>query len=302
MDTDKIESPFYPPRARWWGRLFFLPWFRLEHALHLDKIHLPDGFALHQFILSLFLLGYAFFVQGRRTLGWVFIGVYIFSVSLFIVALGYELGSLGFGLMVSAHASGIIFLEGRWLRSQTRFGFRIALAIATLISVWLAVYWPATSFVQAHWIMPVRMRGNVVIIHRLTPPAQVRQGDWVVFLLPEYYTGEGGVWVQAGFRGGAVLAAAGDKMVFSTNNFSVNGVERPRLPYMPVKGGLVVPEKHWFVWPELAIRPGAVSEEFLSPIMLQMATVSEAQFAGRPFQHWFGRKQKFQYYEPVRQP
>ena len=301
------EEPlaYYPPRARWWGRIFF-PWFKLQRALHLEKIHLPAGYTAQQFLLSLLLPAHAFFANGRRTLGWVFVGVYVFSAALFIVALGYQLGSLGFGLMISAHASSIIFLEGYWLRAHCQFGLRVALAIVTLLAVWLAVYSPLTSFAEAHLIMPLRMRGNVVIVQRLTAPDHIRRGDWIMYSLQEHSVGDahregGAARLQSGYSWGPVLAAAGDTVIFSTNGFSVNGVSQPALPHMPVKGEIIVPENHWFVWPELAISGhGNFSEANLSALMLDLATVSEVEFVGQPFQHWFGRKQKL--YEPVHQP
>lgn len=295
-NIEEESSPYYPPRARWYGRLFS-PWFKLRRALHLEKIHLPDGFTAQQTIVSLLVPGYAFFANGRSALGWLFAGIYAGAAALFIVALGYQLGSLGFGLMISAHASSIIFLEGCWLRGLTPFGFRLALAGATLLVVWLGVYAPLTRFAEAHFIMPLRVRGNVVVMQRVSTPRSIRSGDWVMYSLPSRSLGaahrEGGaVWIQAGLGWGPVLAVAGDRVVFSTNSFAVNGVAQPLRPHMPTSGGLVVPEKHWFVWPKFDInRHGNVSEANLSAIMLQLATVSEIEFIGKPFKHWFWRRQ-----------
>lgn len=299
MKTEQFDSDYYPPRARWYSRLFF-PWFRIQRTLHLERIHLPAGFNIQQFLLSLLVPAYAFFANGRRTLGWAFAGVYIFSAVLFVVALGYQLGSLGYGLMISVHASSIIFLEGYWLREGCRFGLRIALAVITLLAVWLAVYLPAVHFTEAHFIMPLRMHGNVVIVQRLTPPVRIQRGDWIMYSLREHSVGDahregGAAWLRAGYSWGPVLAVTGDRVAFSTNSFSVNGVEHPLLPHMPTSGELVLPEKNWFVWPELAISGhGNVSEVTLSALMLEMATVSEVTYVGKPFKHWFGRKQILQ--------
>ena len=295
-NIEEEPSAYYPPRARWYGRVF-LPWFKLQRALHLEQIHLPSGFTAQQTILSLLLPGYAFFANGRPALGWLFAGIYVVAAVLFIVALGYQLGSLGFGLMISAHASSIIFLEGCWLRSLTQFGYRLALAVVTLLAVWLAVYAPVIGFAERHFIMPLRVRGHVVVMQRVSAPRNIRNGDWVMYSLQSHSLGnahrEGGaVWIQAGLGWGPVLALAGDRVEFSTNSFAVNGVAQPLRPHMPTSGGLVVPEKHWFVWPEFDINGhGNVSEANLSAIMLQMATVSEIEFIGKPFKHWFGRRQ-----------
>jgi hypothetical protein len=268
----------------------------MHRMLHLEQIHLPVGFSTQQFILSLLVPGYAFFAGGRRILGLAFLGAYGVAAALFVVALGYPLGGLGYGLMISAHASGIIFLEARWLRNEHEFSFRLLLALGTLLAIWLLFYAPLTAFVQRHWFMPLRVRGNVVIMHRTASLNHIQRGDWVMYSLRENYSGDahagGAIRVEAGMNWGPVLALAGDRVVFSTNSVSVNGVENPLRPHMPTSGELVVPEKHWFVWPELGINGhGNVGEANLSAAMLQLAMVSEVEFVGKPFKHWFWRKQ-----------
>jgi hypothetical protein len=296
LNLESAPSEYYPPRARWYGRLF-LPWFKFQRVLHLEKIRLPAAFTLFHFVLSLILPGYVFFVKGRRLLGWAFISVYCLAAILFVVALGYQLGGVGYGLMISAHASSIIFLEGCWLREQCSFGVRLALAGCTLLVVWLACYSPLIGLAERHFIMPLRVRGNVVIMQHVSSPSRIRSGDWVMYSLQPHSLGDahqggGRVMIEAGLGFGPVLALAGDRVEFSTNAFRVNGVERPLRPHMPTSGELVVPEKHWFVWPEFDINGhGNVSEANLSAIMLQMSTVSEIEFIGKPFKHWFWRRQ-----------
>ncbi len=288
-------SPFYPPRARWYGAVFY-PWFLARRVFHWEQIHLPVGLTIQQFILSLLLPGYAFFADGRPKLGWAFLGVYFYSAALFLVALGYQLGSVGYGLMISVHASSIIYLQTRWLREFCRFSFRLVLAICTLLLVWGTVYRPVVHFAQAHWIMPLRVRGHVVIVRRLAPPAKIGRGDWVMCSFQEQSIGDphggGAVWLRAGISCGPVLAIAGDRVTFSTNSFLVNGVAQASRALMPTSGEVVVPEKHWFVWPDLDISGrGEVGEERRSTAMLQAAVVSQAEYVGRPFKRWFWRKQ-----------
>jgi len=53
-----------------------------------------------------------------------------------------------------------------------------------------------------------------------------------------------------------------------------------------------VPENHWFIWPNLAITGNLnVGEASISSVMLQMASVPETQFVGKPFKRWFWREQ-----------
>jgi hypothetical protein len=298
MATPNIESThpeYYPPRARWYGRLLD-PWLKLRREFELGRIRLPATFSFSQVVVSLILPGYAFFVKGRRHLGWAFLGGYCVAAMLFVVALGYPLGSVGFGLMISAHASSIIFLEGCWLREDCRFSLRLVLAAVTLLTVWHICYSPLIGFAERR-IVPLNVRGNVVIMRQMSLPGGIKRGDWVMYSLESHAVGDahgegGAVRVQAGLGMGPVLALAGDRVEFSETAFTVNGVTKPLRPHMPTSGGLVVPEKHWFVWPEFDISGhGNASEANLSAVMLQMSTVSEVEFIGKPFKHWFWRRQ-----------
>jgi hypothetical protein len=57
---------------------------------------------------------------------------------------------------------------------------------------------------------------------------------------------------------------------------------------MPASGNLVVPEKHWFVWPETAINGhGYVPGDAVSTALLQIGNIPEDHCLGVPFKHWF---------------
>ena len=117
-----------------------------------------------------------------------------------------------------------------------------------------------------------------------------------MYSLADEQTGEahhgGAVWVRSGFGFGPVLAVAGDRVVFSTKVFRVNGKAQLLLPHMPTSGKVVVPENHWFIWQEFDISGhGNVGEANISAAMLDMAVVSQKQFLGQPFKRWLWGQQ-----------
>lgn len=293
LNPETVAPEYYPPRARWY-RTLFVPWFALRRALHLERIRLPVGFTTGQLLLSLVLPGFALFVNGRTKVGAAFVGIYAASLFCLIVWLGHPIGAVGYGLLISVHASSLVFLESCSLRDKFEFGTRLAMAVATLLVVWLAVYRPALNYVETHWATPMLVQGKVMVMNPALTGQVVQRGERVLYSIGEGYSGDahagGALWVQAGFGWGAVLAVAGDRVEFSTNSFSVNGVARAALPHMPIRGELVVPEKHWFIWPELGIS-GRGNEAAIVSAMLQQATVSETQFVGTPFRRWCGRRQ-----------
>jgi len=294
-NAETTHSEFYPPRARWYSPLF-RPWFKLQRALHLEKIRFPAGFTAWQVVLSLLLPGYALFVNRRKMVGAAFVAIYLASLVCFVVWLGFPIGGAAYGLMISIHASSIIFLENCAFRNKYEFGVRFPLAIVTLLMVWLAAYRPAVKFAEANWWRPMSVRGQVMVMKPAKFHDSVRPGEWVLYSIGGgqngYAHGEGAVWVRSGFSLGPVLAVAGDTIRFSTNAVFINGQPTPRLPHMPEAGEVRVPEKHWFIWPNLDITGhGNVGEARISSEMLQLAMVSEDQYVGRPFRRWLWRQQ-----------
>ena len=293
-NPEPAESEYYPRRARWYSFLFS-PWFAVQRRLHLEKIRLPAGVSTAQFLLSLMIPGYALIANGRKTIGWLFVTAYCVSAIVFIVALGYQIGGIGYGLMISAHASSIIFLEGLWLQKQWEFQLRLALAAGTLLIVWLAIYSPMIGFVQEHWVMPLRLHGHVVVVRHMNTPGKIIRGDRVMYSLDATHNAlvhNEAIYVQGGYGWGPVLGIAGDRVEFSTNTFIVNGESHTLMPHMPTSGEFVVPEKHWFIWPEFEmLGHGDVGQARISAMMLELATVPESEFVGRPFKRWFGRRQ-----------
>lgn len=285
---NRLVSSYYPPRARWYSPAFHLR-DALRRRLCLDRIHLPAGISARGFIGGLLLPGVAFYARGERLIGRVVLfGCAALAVS-FFVWLGYPVANLAFGLLLSAHVSSILFLFSPWL-SGTRFRFQFMFGLALLAVVGGCIYAPVRNQIQENYLMPLRVRGRVVVVQTFSSANSVKKGDWIAYTLSG--TGVPGVRVQEGLGLGPVLAVAGEHIRFAPRTFEVNGVSRSSLPHMPTTGELVVPKNNWFLWPELAINNrGNAVEAGISTTMFQLAIVSEDQFVGRPFKRWFWRKQ-----------
>lgn len=286
----RIESPYYPSRASW-----FSPLLRVGHAarrvMWIDRIHFPDGISLRAFLLSLLLPGYAFIARRERLIGRVIMGCYAFLALVFFVWLGSPFANIGFGLMLSLHVSSIIFLLNPWL-AEARFPFRIASGLVLLLLVGGGFYTPIREQLETKWLLPLRVNERVVIVQTFTAVQSIKRGDWVAYSMDAKR--DPGLYSQEGLGLRPVLAVAGDRIRFTPAVIEVNGIATPRLPHMPTTGELVVPEKNWFLWPELAISNGGnVAENTISAAMLKLAMVSETQFIGKPFKRWFWRRQKF---------
>jgi hypothetical protein len=286
-------TTYYPPRARWYTRIFCVTGERVLRQLRLDKLSLPGSVSLLQFVFCLALPGFSFFALRRRTVGLIFVAAYLLSALVFLVAMGYRAGSLAFGMLISIHATSIAFLEGLWLGKE-RFGLRLLAAFCTLISVWGLVYSPALQFVENHWLMPLRQGKHVFVVKR-TGANSIHRGDWVAYSISRERASQAGefrVFVGEGFGIQPVLGVPGDRVRFESNKLLINEQSITALPRMPQNGEFVVNEKVWFIWPALDIEiRGAVAKPSISAAFQKLALVPEEEIVGKAFKSWFGRRQ-----------
>jgi frataxin-like iron-binding protein CyaY len=282
-------SPYYPPRARWYGFLFNLGG-AIRRGIAFDRIRLPREMSLGGLIASLLIPGIGVYLRGPRLYGKMALAGCGLLFILFIMFLGYPIGNYAFGLLLSTHVTGFVYYCSPWLINEP-FQYRIFFTIGVMLGLGLLIYMP----LQTHWLLPLRVNGHTVIVEKFAPAHNIKRGDWVAYKLSGYYFsnhGGQGISDRTGLGLGLVLATASDRVEFSTNNFTVNGVPQPLRPHMPTSGNLVVPENHWFIWPNLAISGNwDVGEANISSAMLQIASVPEKQFVGKPFKRWFWRKQ-----------
>lgn len=293
MSTMASTSPFYPPRAKWYSRIFYFG-LATRHKLALDRIRLPHDVTFLGLIAGLLVPGLAVYLRGPRFWGKVAMATSAFLFALFIVWFGYPFGNYAFGLIVSLHVSGFAYYCSPLLREES-FGFRIGFTALLLVAIGLGVYMPTRHLIQSHFLMPLRVNEQVVVVQRFSPANQVQRGEVVAYTLSGYYFsnhGGEGVSTRSGVGLGTVLGTAGDRVEFSKNGVLINGRLQPALPHMPTEGSLVVLENHWFVWPTLAITGNwHVPEASLSSAMLQLSDVPETRYAGKPFKRWFWREQ-----------
>ncbi len=133
--NEKMSAPFYPPRARWYGRFFYLG-LAARHRLALDRIRLPKEISVGGIILGLLVPGLAIYIRGPRLWGTIALLACAFLFPSFIVWLGYPAGNYAFGLMLSIHVSGFVYYCSPALRDED-FWHRILLTIAALLGLGL---------------------------------------------------------------------------------------------------------------------------------------------------------------------
>jgi len=285
---DHLSSAYYPPRARWYSRLLLMAG-GVRRGLALDRLRLPSGVPFLRVVASLLVPGLGFYLRGLRLWGKAAMGFCALLALIFIVGLGFPIGNVAFGLLLSIHVTGVIYVFEPWLAGE-RFRTRLLFSGGLLLALAGFVYLPVRNLIQEEWLMPLRVKGRVVIVHRVAPPRALLRGAWIAYTVGD--SGGHGLYVRDGFGLGPVLALPGDRVHFTKSALEVNGVPQPLLDHMPQVGEWVVPEKHWFVWPEVAITGhGNTPADAISATLQQLGTITEAQFVGRPFKRWFGRRQ-----------
>jgi len=294
LNTKAAESEYYPPRARWYSPFLYLAaaiWQRL--ALNRIRVQLPQEMTWGGLVTGFLVPGLAVYMRGPRRWGKnAMIGSGFLFLS-FMVWFGHPVGNFAFGLLLSIHTSGFVYYCSPLLQ-EGQLRSRLFFTLLILIALGLVIYLPLRNAILQHWLVPLRINGRVMVVQRQFSANAIQRGDWIAYRLSENGGwGEGGIRVRSGMGLGSVLAMAGDRVGFSTNAFTVNGISHPLLPHMPNAGGLTVPGKNWFVWPNFDISGGHgnVLESNISAAMLQMALVPQAQFVGKPFKRWLWRRQ-----------
>ncbi|MGH7978015.1 MAG: hypothetical protein ACREE6_01470 [Limisphaerales bacterium] len=286
----KTMPPYYPPRARWYA-----PVFRVIAAarwgIAMDRIRLPSTLTWPGLALSFLVPGLGFYLRGPRLLGRAAMAACVVLFLIFVACLGLSLGNFAFGLIISIHATSIVYYCGPELKEWTLRN-RVLLTVLILISIGALYYGPLRDLIQNRFLMPLQFNGRPLVVGKFSAAQTVRRGEWIAYHISYSYDYGDDAWIHIhkGMGLGPVLAVAGDTVEFSAKSFSVNGARQPPLPFMPSSGSLVVSSNHWFIWPNYGVSGHGYGGR-ISSIMLGLANVSERQYAGRPFKQWLWRKQ-----------
>lgn|ERR1017187_975481 len=259
----KLTSSYYPPRARWYGRVFYLG-IAVRHLLALDRIRLPQEMVFRELAGVFFIPGLAVYLRGPRRWGQAAMAGCALLFLVFIVRLGYPAANFAFGLMLSIHTTGLVYYCSPWLIHEP-FRSRIFFTIGMMLALGLFFYMPLRSTIQNHWLIPLRVGDRVMVVSVGTKPESLKRGDWAAFRSSPNGGGE------AGFVLGPVLGLGGERV-----------------------DSLEVPENHWLMRAEFV--RNYTHEPFglfatQGGIVQQMVILSREEFIGRPFNRWFFRKQ-----------
>lgn len=298
----KFASSYYPPRAhdRWvpasLGRALDRAGVRLRRCSQRFPVRVsPSSVPLEQWTLALVLPGYAYALLGRRTLAWGMVLTWVTALLLYLVFLGNPwLTGWALGALASAHVSGLGFLvlrdreqdpDGRGLSLAERLGIPLGFWVGYL----MLLYWPAGQWFQQHLALPVQLNEQTYVFNATSSPRSLTRGEIVAYRLDRGWAGV--VQVQRGYTMGAILGLPGDRIEFGENEVRVNGRVQPRAPEMPRSGELIVEPNTRFIWPVLSERVINIDRAQVNHAYLQLASVPEQNLVGRPFRHWFFRRQ-----------
>jgi signal peptidase I len=309
---DPQFSSYYPPRAQerwtpvelgsrmdrlgvWLRRVFERSPFGSQTILSLTGT---------EFLLCLFVPGYAYGRLRHRALGWGFFGVWWVAGLCVLVLLGREtVTGWALGAMTSCHASGIgyLLLREREASREQPVGLWTKVWLPT--AVWFAcaalIYWPGFRVFQDAVARPLRIPGEdrLIIVNSRTQAPAVTRNDLIAYQSDEFRLGAAGglpVVVRGGWMIGRVIGTPGDKVEFGANRVLLNGRSQARQAWMPTSGGFRVEADQWFIWPTVDLRlvnNQQLSEDTVQEAFLRLARVPQENFVGRAFNRWFFHRQ-----------
>lgn len=284
----KESLDFYPPRAGT-GQGLCSAWFRWRRRIAAIRLARFSGTtpAAHRAWIVL-IPGYGIAVRGNPVVGSVALFLWGACGLVVLVYLGQAAGNVATAVMVGIHATGTVCALHREVFLSTRMSRIKAQFLAVLVLV-LLIYCPAFWLVRGV-AFPLHTQRELIIVNGLTFTSSLERGDVVGYRIRRI-GGLGPVRVDAGYGLDPVIALPGDRVVFHQDSIEVNGETRRRLSHMPVSGELVIPDKHWFIWP-VSIGVSGYHGEIASNLMKRTAVVPRSDIIGKPFTRWFWRKQE----------
>jgi len=243
-------------------------------------------------VAGFFVPGLAVYLRNPGILGKMALFASGLLLSVFVIWLGYPVANLAMWFLLSAHVSGFVYYCKPLVRDALRA--RLVLTVLVWLALVMFIYLPAAGLIQRYWFMPLEIRDRVVVTQRDYPIESIRAGDWIGYNIPDVWAEGNYVHIRAGMGLAPVLGMPGDRIVFLAHIFTVNGIAHPSLPRMPQSGTLVIPENHWFIWPDVDLVNAAWHEgygEQVSELLLSVAIVDRGQYFGKLFQRWFWRRQ-----------
>jgi type IV secretory pathway protease TraF len=259
-----------------------------ERFLRLTRLQQAAGLPLRHWLPSLIIPGWIFFATGYRWIGRTVMAAYATAAFLFLALLGTSFANVLFGLMLGAHAISILWLIQHAL-GRVSFGVRLAASGTILYALSSLVYWPTLSELERSLFMPLQTPRGVIVV-KPSPAPSVRRGDTIIYRIQA--DRDGGVIIEAGYGIDRVLALPGDRIEFTREGLHVNGQWIMRHLAMPASGSRTIPQNCWYVWPSFDIQSrGTVPAQMTTQGYLAAALVPQSEYVGKPFRHWFGRRQ-----------
>ncbi len=261
--------------------------------------HFTGGVTFPGLIAAILVPGLAVYFRNPDRSGKSTIALCAILLLVFVAFLGFPVANAAFTIVLCIHVVGLVayctpmMIGTEW---PNRFVASLALCLMTIGLVYL----PLQQFLTKRVVVPLRVHGHVVVVHRMMAANTVHRGDWIAFNVANtnnfynYPYAHGRVIVHDGIELAQVLAVAGDQIGFDAHSIYINGVGQPRDATMPTSGGLVVPDHCWFAWPDFAMEGhGAIPPSEISGALMGIATVTPERFVGKVFKHWFGRRQQY---------
>lgn len=247
---------------------------------------MPDGARPRDLLPGVLIPGYAFGLRRDARLGRLLMLAGAVLLLLGFAGLGRFWGAASVALLVGLHGASLVEFLRPWLM-ECRRGLRLITSVAAVAALLLGVYLPFQAVVARHVAVPVRHGDQVIVVRPTSDWTGVGRGTWVAYTLPDDQAS--GVIVIGGVSLGPVLARAGDTVEFLGAQIRVGDGLLPAKAGMPAEGRVTVRAGQWFIWPELRVhRAGGGSVE---NALYQYAFVSYDALVGRPYEHWFFRRQ-----------
>ncbi len=289
----EVKPEFYPPRAGR-GAKFLDVFFAARRGLSRWERRRRKGLSPPvRAVLVACVPAYGFAARGYTVVALIALLLWGLSAGVLLVFLGREPANYATAVLVGVHMTGLLcgFHRSLFLPKRKSGNGPEILAVFLLVFVGYLLAFQVVRTVA----FPAEHRSGVVVLSGLTFVGNLKRGDVVGYRVRHRGLG-GGVIVREGYGLDRVVGLPGDRVIFHEDAVEVAGVEYPSQEGMPTRGEMVVPKDRWLIWPSGLSIHAAAEEDVIFEVISRVAFVPKRDIVGKPFEHWFWRKQE---YEPV---
>jgi len=169
------DSSYYPRRATFFSPILDRAGGFVQRLRDLVA-QVPDEVTSVGLIASLLVPGLAIYLRDPGRSGKAALAVCAGLFLVFVAFIGFPFANAAFTLLLSIHVVGVI-AYCKPLLAGAQWISRLVISLLLCVVTIALIYVPLPNLLEQRWLVPLRLHGHVVVVHRLHSPGVIHRGE-----------------------------------------------------------------------------------------------------------------------------